>query len=57
MGMRDLSYIIAGVIEIRLSKGKKRGLDDPVKAGPLLQGVEAAVRDFMAGTVAPGMFF
>ena len=44
-------------IQVRLSESEKRGLDDPVEEGPLLQGVEVAVRDFMAGAVAPGMFF
>ena len=32
-------------------------LDDPIEVGPLLQGVEVAVRAFMAGAVALGMFF
>ena len=44
-------------MKIRLSESEKRGLGDPVEVGPLLQGVEVAVRDFMAGAVAPGMFF
>jgi hypothetical protein len=44
-------------MKIRSSKGEKRGLDDPVEVGPLLQRVEAAARDFMAGAVSPGMFF
>jgi hypothetical protein len=44
-------------IQVRLSESEQRGLDDPVKEGPLLQGVEVAVRAFMGGTVAPGMFF
>ena len=44
-------------IKVRLSESEKRGLDDPVEDGPLLQSVEVTVRDFMAGAVAPGMFF
>ncbi len=40
-----------------LAESKKRGLDDPVEEGPLLHGIEVAVRDFMAGAVSPGMFF
>jgi hypothetical protein len=44
-------------IKIQLSEGEKRGLDDPVEEDPLLQGVEVAVRDFMAGAVSSGMFF
>ncbi|MDP1992320.1 MAG: hypothetical protein Q8K00_15025 [Syntrophales bacterium] len=44
-------------MKIRLAESEKRGLRDPVEVGPLLQGVEVAVRDFMAGAVAPGMFF
>ena len=44
-------------IKVRLSKSEKRGLGDPVEEGPLLQGIEVAVRDFMAGAVSPGMFF
>jgi hypothetical protein len=42
---------------LRSSKGEKRGLDDPVEEDPLLQRVEVAVRNFMAGSEAPGMFF
>ncbi len=44
-------------MKIPLAKSEKRGLDDPVEEGPLLQGIEVAVRDFMAGAVSPGMFF
>jgi|WetSurMetagenome_2_1015567.scaffolds.fasta_scaffold223431_3 hypothetical protein len=44
-------------MKTRLSESEECGLGDPVEEGPLLQGVEVAVRDFMAGTVSPGMFF
>jgi len=44
-------------IQVRLSECEKRGLDNPVEEGPLLEGVEIAVRAFMTGAVVPGMFF
>jgi hypothetical protein len=38
-------------------ESEEGGLDDPVEEGPLLQGVEVAVRDCMTGSVGSGMFF
>jgi hypothetical protein len=42
---------------VRLSESEKRGLDNPVEEGPLLQSVEVTIRDFMTVAVASGVFF
>ena len=52
-----LQAVVRKGLSSLLPESEQRGLDDPVEEGPLLQGIEVAVRAFMAGAVAPGMFF